>query len=89
MNPNIKSYNFKAPDDETAYFRSAEHFFKDQAVDSIMKYATGKTISFEAFDKDGQNLKDKLSLRTTDSIDKIYKGLISGSTKHMKKPFAK
>jgi hypothetical protein len=89
INPNIKSYNFKAPDDETAYSRSAEHFFKDQAVDSLMDYATGKTTSFEVLDKDGQNLKTKLSLRTTDSIDELYKGLVSGSAKHMKKPFAK
>ena len=88
INPNIKSYNFKAPDDETAYSRSAEHFFKDQAVDSIMDYATGKTTSFDVLDKDGQNLKDKLSLRTTDSIEKLYKRLISGSAKHMKKPFS-
>jgi hypothetical protein len=87
--PNIKSYNFKAPDDETAYSRSAEHFFKDQAVDSLMDYANGRTTSFEVLDKDGQNLKDKLSLRTTDSINKIYKKLVGGSAKHMKKIFAK
>ncbi len=89
VNPNIKYYNFKAPDDETAYSRSAEHFFKDQSVDSIMDFVTGKTISFEVLDKDGQNLKAKLSLRTTDSIDKLYKELVSGAAKHMKKPFAK
>ncbi len=87
-NPNIKSYNFKAPDDETAYSRSVEHFFKDQAVDSVMNFVSGKTTSFEVLDKDGQNLKAKLSLRTTDSIDKIYKGLISGAAKHMKNPLA-
>ncbi|SDS82049.1 hypothetical protein SAMN05216490_1880 [Mucilaginibacter mallensis] len=88
ITPSVKSYNFKAPDDETAYSRSAEHFFKDQAVDSIMDYATGRTTSFEVLDKDGRNLKDKLSLQTTDSIEKLYKTLITGSAKHMSKPFS-
>ncbi len=86
--PNVKSYNFKAPDDETAYSRSVEHFFKDKAVDSIMDYVTGTTISFDVLDEGGKSLKDKLPFRTTDSIDRIYKSLISGAAKHQKKPFS-
>lgn len=82
----LASYPFKAPDDQTAFYRSAEHFYKDCAVDSLMNYATGKTQSFQVFDADGNDLKSKLPLKNTDSIEKSVKMFTHNVAKNLKNP---
>jgi hypothetical protein len=70
-----ESVKFKADDDYSAYGQGAQKYLSEQVADSIMNYDVEHPISFTVYDSDGNDLRTKIGIKETDSIDRFYQGL--------------
>ena len=78
-----EAIKFKADDDYAAYGQGAQKYISEQVADSLMNYEVERVLSFIVYDNDGNDLRVKLGLKATDSIDRDYARLKIQAAKSM------